>query len=69
MRALWGGEGGGAVPTCSLGARRLAKIKAWVDEHERESIIIPYCADLERELSELDEDGKKAKLEELGVSR
>lgn len=45
----------------------LSKIKAWVDEHERETVLIPYCADLERELSELDQAAKDARLAEIGV--
>ena len=50
----------------------LGKIKAWVDEHEREPIIIPYSAGLELELSQLlkdsGEEAKKARLEELGTT-
>eukprot|EP00730_Choanoeca_flexa_P008510 TRINITY_DN12498_c1_g10_i2.p1 TRINITY_DN12498_c1_g10~~TRINITY_DN12498_c1_g10_i2.p1 ORF type:complete len:404 (+),score=133.42 TRINITY_DN12498_c1_g10_i2:24-1214(+) len=46
----------------------LAKIKAWVDEHEKDGLIIPYSADFEYSLALLPDDEARAKqCEEAGA--
>ena len=46
----------------------LAKIKAWVDEHEHNGMIIPYSADFEYSLALLPDDEARAKrCEEAGA--
>jgi obg-like ATPase 1 len=46
----------------------LSKIKAWVDEHEHNGLIIPYSADFEYSLALLPDDEARAKrCEEAGA--
>jgi obg-like ATPase 1 len=48
----------------------LVKIKAWVDAHEREPMIIPYSADFELTLAKLPDDAARQKhCAEAGIQR
>ena len=49
---------------------RLAKIKAWIDEHDPGATIIPFSGALELELLDLQtEEEREAHLKEIGTTR
>jgi obg-like ATPase 1 len=46
----------------------LAKIKAWIDEHNPGDLLIPFSVALEERLVPLDAAAQKAELEQLGTT-
>lgn len=54
---------------CRKKNKWLAKIKAWVDEHDKGAIIIPYSADMELDLARMkdDEAARKKYIDEAGA--
>lgn len=52
-----------------LGFYRLIKIKEWVDKHDPGGLIIPFSGVFENKIINMDENEKKAYLEEHKTTR